>query len=203
MNLPIIDDFIVATPTAELVPFSETYTQSDEDEMGMTYNELSVFGRLRKIDKCGPYAMFEKLLHRWGNQFTPREIYDKVNRFFYYYAINRHKQVTITPAVHCDNYSCDDNRFDQRPFLYNAAWTWQKKKMLELLEKAEAKERGQKEEADEQYKKVDLPTRPNEPGAGNLVDRQIARPQDGWEEGYAAYLKEKHEKELREAGSSQ
>ena len=36
-KLPILSEFLTAVPTAELVPFSETYTQSDEDEMGLTY----------------------------------------------------------------------------------------------------------------------------------------------------------------------
>jgi NAD+ synthase (glutamine-hydrolysing) len=31
----------------------------------------------------------------------------------------------ITPAVHAETYSPDDNRFDHRPFLYNAKWGWQ------------------------------------------------------------------------------
>lgn len=162
MNLPIIDSFIIATPTAELVPFSETYTQSDEDEMGMTYAELSVFGRLRKIDKCGPFGMFQRLLHTWSDRHSPREIMDKVNRFFYYYAVNRHKQVTLTPAVHCDNYSCDDNRFDQRPMLYNAVWPWQRKCMLDYVEARERFEAGRVEPGDEKVCKIDLPVRAKE-----------------------------------------
>ena len=40
-------------------------------------------------------------------------------------AINRHKMTVITPAVHAETYSPDDNRFDHRPFLYNAKWGWQ------------------------------------------------------------------------------
>jgi NAD+ synthase (glutamine-hydrolysing) len=31
----------------------------------------------------------------------------------------------ITPSVHAETYSPDDNRFDHRPFLYNAKWGWQ------------------------------------------------------------------------------
>jgi NAD+ synthase (glutamine-hydrolysing) len=148
-DLPIIADFIAATPTAELVPFSATYTQSDEQEMGMTYVELSIFGRLRKIDKCGPYGMFQKLLHSWGNLYSPREIYEKTRRFYYYYAVNRHKQVILTPSVHCDNYSCDDNRFDQRPILYPVGFEWQNRMMEEQVlalerrkEEAEAEAEG-------------------------------------------------------------
>ena len=46
----------------------------------------------------------------------------KVKRFFTYYAINRHKLTTLTPAYHAEQYSPDDNRYDLRPFLYETAW---------------------------------------------------------------------------------
>ncbi|KAH9206519.1 hypothetical protein DL95DRAFT_347455 [Leptodontidium sp. 2 PMI_412] len=78
-----------------------------------TYNELSVYGRLRKINKLGAYSMFEKLLHVWGNRLSPQQIYEKVRFFSWNYAINRHKMTTITPAYHMEAYGCDDNRFDQ------------------------------------------------------------------------------------------
>lgn len=36
--------------------------QLDEVDMGMTYEELSVYGRLRKIFRCGPVSMFQVYL---------------------------------------------------------------------------------------------------------------------------------------------
>jgi hypothetical protein len=33
--------------------------QLDEVDMGMTYEELSVYGRLRKIFRCGPVSMYQ------------------------------------------------------------------------------------------------------------------------------------------------
>lgn len=30
--------------------------------MGLTYTELALFGKLRKIDKLGPVSMFDKVL---------------------------------------------------------------------------------------------------------------------------------------------
>ncbi|RYO77391.1 hypothetical protein DL762_009291 [Monosporascus cannonballus] len=106
----------------ELEPITETYVQSDEVDMGMTYDELTVFGRLRKVDKLGPYGMFQRLAHEWGANrprgedgttpvYTPRQVAEKVKRFFHFYAINRHKLTTLTPALHCNDYSPDDNRF--------------------------------------------------------------------------------------------
>ena len=91
----------------------------------MTYDELSMFGRLRKISRCGPYSMFCKLVHLWRGKYTPLNVAEKVKRFFRAYSINRHKMTTLTPAYHAENYSPDDNRFDLRPFLYNIQWSWQ------------------------------------------------------------------------------
>ena len=117
-------EVVEAPPTAELEPITETYTQEDEADMGMTYDELSRFGRLRKIDRCGPVSMFEKLVHEW-NHIPPQEVAEKVKRFFYYYSVNRHKMTTLTPSYHAESYSPDDNRFDLRQFLYNVRWGWQ------------------------------------------------------------------------------
>ena len=40
----------------------------------MTYAELSVFGRLRKVCHCGPYSMFTKLIHMWQDKYTAEEV---------------------------------------------------------------------------------------------------------------------------------
>lgn len=97
-DLPILDDFMNATPTAELEPITGDYVQSDEVDMGMTYDELSIFGRLRKVHKLGPWGMWERLVHDWSDKMGPRKVYEKVRRFFWYYAINRHKATIITPS---------------------------------------------------------------------------------------------------------
>ncbi|KAI1320651.1 glutamine-dependent NAD(+) synthetase with GAT domain-containing protein [Xylariaceae sp. FL0255] len=125
-DMPILSEFISATPTAELEPITETYTQTDEDQMGMTYAELSIFGSLRKQEKLGPCGMFERLVHEWGagseRRLSPREVAEKGKRFFHFHKINRHKQTVATPAYHAESYSPDDHRFDLRPFLYPPAF---------------------------------------------------------------------------------
>ncbi|KAI6013939.1 hypothetical protein BKA83DRAFT_682556 [Pisolithus microcarpus] len=128
-DLPILRSFLDAVPTAELEPISETYVQADEADMGMTYDELSVFGRLRKVEKCGPYSIFTKLVHEWGAILSPVEIAEKVKHFFFEHARNRHKMTTLTPAYHAESYSPDDNRFDLRPFLYPSRFPWQFRKI--------------------------------------------------------------------------
>ncbi|CAO3673238.1 unnamed protein product [Rhizopus stolonifer] len=135
-DMPVLHEFLDAVPTAELEPITENYVQSDEADMGMTYDDLSKYGRLRKVERCGPYSMFTKLVHEWGDQLRPSEVAAKVKRFFFFYSINRHKLTTLTPSYHAEAYSPDDNRFDMRPFLYNASWKWQfdkvDKKAMEL-----------------------------------------------------------------------
>jgi len=131
-DLPILSNFLEAVPTAELEPITENYVQADEADMGMTYEELSVFGRLRKVEKCGPYASFTKLVHEWGHRLSPLQIAEKVKHFFFEYARNRHKMTTLTPAYHAESYSPDDNRFDLRPFLYPSRFPFQFKKIDEL-----------------------------------------------------------------------
>ncbi|KAH9967593.1 glutamine-dependent NAD synthetase with GAT domain-containing protein [Russula dissimulans] len=128
-QLPILSRFLSAVPTAELEPFTETYVQADEADMGMTYDELSEFGRLRKVEKCGPYSIFTKLVHEWGARLSPQQIAEKVKLFYFEYARNRHKMTTLTPSYHAEAYSPDDNRFDMRPFLYPSRFPWQFKKI--------------------------------------------------------------------------
>ncbi|OIW35238.1 glutamine-dependent NAD(+) synthetase with GAT domain-containing protein [Coniochaeta ligniaria NRRL 30616] len=136
-DMPVLEEFIHAIPTAELEPITEDYVQSDEVDMGMTYAELSRFGTLRKQHKLGPYGMFLRLLNEWGGddgKLGPREIADKVKRFHYYHFINRHKQTVATPAYHAEAYSPDDHRFDLRPFLYPPAFgSWSFKKIDERV----------------------------------------------------------------------
>ena len=132
-----LTEVVSAPPTAELEPITETYVQEDEADMGMTYAELSRFGTLRKVHRCGPVSMFEKLVHEWRN-LPPREVAEKVKNFFRHYSSNRHKMTTVTPSYHAESYSPEDNRFDLRQFLYNVRWTWQFRKMDGLVEKMEA-----------------------------------------------------------------
>jgi NAD+ synthase (glutamine-hydrolysing) len=80
----------------------------------MTYQELTVFGRLRKLNKLGPFAMFQRLVHDWSidreespgddaPRYTPAQVAEKVKRFYHFYAINRHKMTTLTPALRTSN----------------------------------------------------------------------------------------------------
>ena len=45
-----------------------------KDDMGLTYDELSVFGRLRKVYRCGPYSMFCKLVHMWKEKYSVEQV---------------------------------------------------------------------------------------------------------------------------------
>lgn len=135
-NLPVLTEIIAAPPTAELEPLQDgQLAQTDEQDMGMTYTELSEFGRLRKQAYCGPYSMFCKLIVTWRDACSAKEVADKVKHFFRCYAINRHKMTVLTPSYHAESYSPDDNRFDHRPFLYRANWSWQFKAIDDELDR--------------------------------------------------------------------
>ncbi|KAI8909733.1 hypothetical protein EDD86DRAFT_206169 [Gorgonomyces haynaldii] len=72
----LLQSFVDAPPTAELEPLTETHTQTDEADMGMTYQELSVFGTLRKVAKLGPFMMFQRLLNDWKDVLNPFQVSD-------------------------------------------------------------------------------------------------------------------------------
>ncbi|XP_050303483.1 glutamine-dependent NAD(+) synthetase [Anthonomus grandis grandis] len=134
-NIPVLGEIYSAPPTAELEPLVQgKIAQTDEQDMGMTYDELSQFGRLRKISNCGPYSMYCKLVQTWTNSCSPKQVADKVKHFFRCYAINRHKMTVLTPSYHAESYSPDDNRFDLRPFLIRANWSWQFRAIDKQLE---------------------------------------------------------------------
>ncbi|KAL8670480.1 MAG: hypothetical protein Q9168_004989 [Polycauliona sp. 1 TL-2023] len=133
-DLPILSSFLTAVPTAELEPITSSYVQSDEADMGITYADLSTFGRLRKNDKLGPWGAYCKLLGTWGspkstNQPTlsPCQIAAKTKFFF--------------TNLHMEQYSPDDNRFDLRPFLY-PGFDWQYAKIDRDVERRERAEKG-------------------------------------------------------------
>lgn len=72
-QLTVLAEIVAAPPTAELEPLSADgkIAQTDEQDMGMTYAELSEYGRLRKQFFCGPYSMFCKLVSLWGSFCSP------------------------------------------------------------------------------------------------------------------------------------
>lgn len=74
-NLTVLESIIDAPPTAELEPLQDgQLVQTDEQDMGMTYAELSEYGRLRKQACCGPYSMFCKLVATWRADMNPKEV---------------------------------------------------------------------------------------------------------------------------------
>lgn len=75
-KLSTLKSIYEAPPTAELEPLGKDgeIAQLDEVDMGMTYEELSIYGKLRKQNSCGPYSMFCKLLESWSDRLTPRQV---------------------------------------------------------------------------------------------------------------------------------
>ncbi|GIL71251.1 hypothetical protein Vretifemale_1851 [Volvox reticuliferus] len=134
LGYPVLAEVEAAPPTAELEPLVEgQQPQLDEVDMGMTYAELSLYGRLRKVARAGPVAMYNACSDMWrGRCLSPQAIATKVKDFFRFYSMNRHKATVLTPSYHMESYSPDDNRYDHRQFLYNVRWPWQFRRIDEL-----------------------------------------------------------------------
>jgi NAD+ synthase (glutamine-hydrolysing) len=134
--LPVLDEFLNATPSAELEP--TRFGQDDFKDMGMTHLEISTFARLRKEMRLGPFSMFQQLLLSWRGQKSSRAIADVVKKFHYFYGINRHKMSSLTPAYHAGKSNPDDHRYDMRPMLYPGfEGSWSCKRIDELTEQLE------------------------------------------------------------------
>ena len=129
-----IGAILEAKPSAELTPLAvgvgakggvegdggrvEVKEQTDEEDIGLSYKEIRLFNHLRNVELCGMVSMFDYMCEEFPDV-SPLEIKQKVDIFYGRYMRNRHKAVVITPSVHLSEYSCDDNRFDLRPFLYD------------------------------------------------------------------------------------
>jgi len=146
-GIGVLGRVAAAAPSAELT--GAEGAQLDEEDMGMSYDELGDLGYCRKVEHCGPLSCYLKLRQRWndgrritpsircwqnGKKVTPEEqklwtvdqqVAQKVKDFYFHNAMNRHKMTTLTPSYHAENYSPDDNRFDLRPFLQPLDFTRQ------------------------------------------------------------------------------
>lgn len=128
-----LTDIALAAPSAELKPLAEgKILQTDEEDLGLTYAEMSALGRLRRIDRLGPFFSFKVLSRAWTH--LPIEtVATKVKKFYTLHGRNRHKMNVVTPSVHVEGYSADDNRFDTRPMIYNYSWNLQYRSIDDLL----------------------------------------------------------------------
>jgi hypothetical protein len=48
--------------------------------MGMSYDDLGLYGRLRKVARCGPVAMYRRCLAMWRGALGPDAVADKARR---------------------------------------------------------------------------------------------------------------------------
>lgn len=107
-------------PTAELIPGLIGGNQTDEDDIGLKYMEMSELSRLVSSG-YGPLDSFMKITSEPNEVFstgTNAVKLEKVINFNTRYRMNRHKAVILPPSVHLLSFSPDDNRYNMRPFLY-------------------------------------------------------------------------------------
>ncbi|MEX2502016.1 MAG: NAD(+) synthase, partial [Trueperaceae bacterium] len=147
LDAPDLDAVLQAVPSAELAPADEHGEQSDEREIGLTYEELSVLGRLRAEERCGPLEAFERARLAWPER-TAGEVAERVKRFYRAYALHRHKATVATPSVHLEAYAPSDRRFDLRPYLIDPAWRWAFRAIDRKLHEGEPVPENAREDAD-------------------------------------------------------
>ena len=107
-------------PTAELIPGLVGGNQTDEDDIGLKYMEISELSKLMSSG-YGPLDSYMKIATEPNDVFnadSPSSKLAKIHNFNNRYRMNRHKSVTLPPSVHLLSFSPDDNRYNMRPFLY-------------------------------------------------------------------------------------
>merc|ERR1711988_368698 len=69
-GISVLEDVSNAVPTAELRPEVDgcAEAQSDEKDMGISYDELRDLGHCRKVEHCGPLSTFLKLRTLWAHK---------------------------------------------------------------------------------------------------------------------------------------
>lgn len=60
------------------------HVQVSESVSGLSceLQELSIYGKLRKVSNCGPVSMFRSLLVTWKGKYEPHMIAKRVKDFF-------------------------------------------------------------------------------------------------------------------------
>lgn len=110
------------SPMSEIKPlFRESKNGPVAMDTSLSYSEIDQIARYRKSRHMGPYFTYKKIREHWSGM-GPEIIAGKIKNFYRRYGRNRHKLPVLTPALHVENYSADDNRFDMRPILYNYNW---------------------------------------------------------------------------------
>lgn len=123
-----------ATPSAELRPQDKDgVAQTDETEIGLTYNDIFTFTQLRNVSEYGIVSTYEYLRQAFPDM-DHDLLFNKVKTFYEKYRKNRHKTVVLTPSVHISSNSCDDSRYDFRPFMYGGDNSYEFRAIEKLIE---------------------------------------------------------------------
>ena len=125
---PIILEVANSTSSAELRPL-ETM-QTDEDDIGLTFQQIDIFSDTR-IHKNSSVISFFKLVEPLFPDLDKETLVEKIGVFYTRYSKNRHKLETLTPTLHLTSKNCSTTRFDLRPVIYEDLFSYE----LEVLKK--------------------------------------------------------------------
>lgn len=120
-----------AKPSADLKP--AIANQSDEEEIGLSFKEIHEFAAARTVRNCSVIS-FYKTVESIFPQLTKKSLFEKVEKFFKMYSINRHKVEVLTTSLHLSSKSCSSKRFDLRPIIYENKFSYELRKLKEMLD---------------------------------------------------------------------
>lgn len=126
----IIKDILEAKATAELKP-SES-EQTDEQEIGLTFDEIEIFADARITKNCS-VLYFYRAVEPYFPEMSKDQLVEKVTTFFRKYAANRHKCETLTTSVHLTSKNCSSKRYDLRPMVYADMYKYELSRLRELV----------------------------------------------------------------------
>lgn len=129
----VIKDIAEARATADLKP--ESVLQSDEQEIGLTFQEIDIFAHLR-INKNASIINFYKEAQKIFWEYSSEELLNKISIFFTRYSRNRHKVEVLTTSLHLTNKSSSSKRFDLRPIIYEDQYKYELDFLKTLIFKA-------------------------------------------------------------------
>ena len=114
-DFQVLKDIRNLSPSAELMPsIGGTFDQTDEGELGMTYEEVDFLIKSVKMNSLWG----KDLVAAFNSKFETTNGAHSVGSFVKRFITNRHKTYSLPPAVHLTPYDCDE-QFDLRPSIYS------------------------------------------------------------------------------------
>lgn len=120
-DFAILQHIANQAPTAELKPNQDNKVeQTDEADMGFSYEELDFLTEEYKVGRKGFDQLIESFEQRFQQKYSRGQVVLKIQWFYRCLLRYRYKCVTLPPSVHLTAYDLDHMN-DNRPGFYDSA----------------------------------------------------------------------------------